>query len=148
VTGRLDPAADVDLYRLDGAEAGGLFAVTVTANSNSQPTYMRFRLFNEAGVELAQSNGGLSLTLPAASAYYLGVFTDDRQVRSRFGKARGDVRARVEGAARQHLPAIYDFAPLLFEALQGACMAATAWESMSGPMWTPSSRGSPMRICR
>ena len=73
VTGRTNTAADVDLFRLDGAQAGGILTVTA---AGPQSGYSIVRIFDASGNPLASGNdtGVSRFVLPAGAGgpYYLG----------------------------------------------------------------------------
>ncbi|MGH7894003.1 MAG: hypothetical protein ACREQL_04995, partial [Candidatus Binatia bacterium] len=70
VTGRLNTAPDVDVYRLVGAEAGAL--ITLSA-AGAQGGNAEFRLFSETGAVLAGPVGSVTrFVLPRAATYFLG----------------------------------------------------------------------------
>ena len=104
VSGRLNTSNDVDLYRLDGAEAGALLSVSSTLSGSGH-----FRLFNEAGVQLGSGSSLSRVLLPAAGAYYLGY--------TGFGNT---VYNAVDGTATQNGFVINDYTLTLRYADPGA----------------------------
>ncbi|MEK7675409.1 MAG: hypothetical protein AAB676_06200 [Verrucomicrobiota bacterium] len=70
VTGRIDPAADVDIFKLTGVEGGGLLSVSATG---AQSTNARFILFDETGAILTGPVSSLSrFVLQPRNGYFLG----------------------------------------------------------------------------
>ena len=70
ITGRINTAPDVDLYRLLGAEAGGILSLSATG---AQSTNARFRLFDANGNALSAVVSSFSrFVLPPAVGYYVG----------------------------------------------------------------------------
>jgi uncharacterized delta-60 repeat protein len=75
-SGRIDPRADVDLYRFDAA-AGTEYLITVGDDFTGRSHTDYVRVFNSAGEYVAEGNGFVRLEVGDSDRYFIGVSNSD-----------------------------------------------------------------------